>query len=89
MQKLSLMTKIRVQNFSLGLALKSARKDSKLSQQKLAAKAGLHRNAIVALEGGRGHLASLEAAAAALGLRLAARTATAKRTIPMVNGDWP
>ena len=75
MQTLAFMTKIRVQKFSLGQALKSARKESKTSQQVLAAKAGLHRNAIVAIESGRGHLASLEAAAASLGLRIAARTA--------------
>ena len=75
MQKRAIMAKIRVQKFILGQALKSARKDSKLSQQELAAEAGLHRNAIVAIEAGRGHMASLAAAAAALGLRISARTA--------------
>ena len=44
-----------------------------MSQEALASMAGVHRNAVVAIEAGRGHVGTLLALAAAMGLELAGR----------------
>ncbi len=57
----------------LGRAIRQARRDAKQSQTELASEATLCRNAVVAVEGGRGHIATLLALADALNLEVAGR----------------
>ena len=57
----------------LGRAIRQARRDAKQSQTELATAANLCRNAVVAVEGGRGHIATLTALADALDLEVAGR----------------
>lgn len=57
----------------LGNSLKTARRGAGLSQGELAAKAGVHRNAVSAVENGRGHIETLVLLAAALGLEVEGR----------------
>lgn len=58
---------------SLGHSLKVARQGAGLSQGELAAKAGLHRNSVSAIEAGRGHIETLILLADALGLDVVGR----------------
>ncbi len=67
------MTNIRVQAHGLGHSLKAARLGCGLSQGELAVKAGLHRNAVSAVEDGRGHIATLVLLADAMGMEIAGR----------------
>ncbi|MGD0105735.1 MAG: DNA N-6-adenine-methyltransferase [Rhodopila sp.] len=57
----------------LGRAIRQARRDARKNQTELASSASLCRNAVVAVEGGRGHIATLTALADALNLEVAGR----------------
>ena len=67
------MSKIRVQNQGLGSALKASRKQAKLTQTQLSDISGVHRNALLAVEAGRGSVATMSLLAAALGLEISGR----------------
>ena len=68
------MTNKRVQATGLGKSVRTARHAAGLTQGQLGEKAGLHRNAVVAVEDGRGHLDTLTALADVLGLEITGRT---------------
>ena len=67
------MIKNRMQTQGLGPTLKASRKLAKLTQSALADLAGIHRNALLAVEAKRGSLATLNLIAAALGLEVSGR----------------
>ena len=67
------MSRKRVHAACIGDALRVAREALGLTQSSLSAKADLHRNAVVAVEAGRGHVATLLALAAKLDLELSGR----------------
>nr|WP_294529433.1 DNA N-6-adenine-methyltransferase [uncultured Rhodopila sp.] len=68
------MTNKRVQAAGLGKSIRTARHAARLTQGQLGEKVCLHRNAVVAVEDGRGHLDTLTALADALGLEITGRT---------------
>jgi phage N-6-adenine-methyltransferase len=68
-----MVTRNRVHEQSLGTSLKMARRDRGFTQGELAAKAGLHRNAVSAIEAGRGRFETLFLLADALGLEVTGR----------------
>lgn len=67
------MTNIRVQKQNLGVALKKLRREAKLNQTELALMADVHRNAVVAVEAGRGNVGTLHALANAMGMEVSGR----------------
>lgn len=67
------MNNNRVQKSKLGFSLRTARRDAKLNQAELADRVGLHRNVVVAVEAGRGHLTSLISLANAFKLEISGR----------------
>ena len=67
------MTKFHVQNQGLGSGLKASRKLAKFTQSQLADTAGVHRNALLAVEAGRGSVATINLIASALGFEVSGR----------------
>ncbi len=63
----------RVHRSGLGGAIRKARREAKLSQSELASASGLHRNAVVAVEAGRGYVSTVQVLADALGLEIAGK----------------